>query len=190
MPRRTSNLVDEAYISVDVETSGPNPADYSMLAIGACVAFEPTTTFYVELQPVTDAFTPEAMRVGGLDLERLRAEGVPPEQAMRRLADWLAQTTPPDQQPVFVGFNAPFDWMFVADYFHRFLGRNPFGHKALDIKALFMGTTGARWDETRYRDIAAHYRIEQRSLTHDALEDALAQAALLRSVLGELTGET
>jgi DNA polymerase III epsilon subunit-like protein len=184
------SLVDEAYISVDVEASGPNPGEYSLLSIGACVAFEPARTFYVELQPVTDAFTPEALGVSGLDLERLRADGVPPRDAMQQFSDWVSQSTHRDQHPVFVGFNAPFDWMFVADYFHRFLGHNPFGHKALDIKALFMGTTGARWDETRYRDIAAHYRIEQRSLTHDALEDALAQAALLRSVLGELTSGT
>ena len=183
-------LVDDCYISVDVEASGPNPGDYSLLAIGACVAYEPTTTFSVELQPVNDAFTPEAMAVGGLDLERLRADGVPPEQGMRRFSDWVTQSTPRDQHPVFVGFNAPFDWMFVADYFHRFLGENPFGHKALDIKALFMGTTGNRWGETSYRDLAAHYRLEQRSLTHNALEDALAQAALLRSVLGELAGGT
>ena len=27
--------------------------------------------------------------------------------------------------------------MFVNDYFHRFLGRNPFGHAALDLKAFF-----------------------------------------------------
>jgi DNA polymerase III epsilon subunit-like protein len=184
------SLVDEAYVSVDVEASGPNPADYSLLAIGACMAFDPTKTFYVELQPVTDAFTPEAMAVGGLDLKRLRATGAPPEQAMRRFSDWVTQTAPHDQRPVFVGFNAPFDWMFVADYFHRFLGENPFGHNALDIKALFMGATGAGWHTTRYGDIAAHYAIEQTALTHNALEDALAQAALLRNVLGELAGGT
>ncbi len=184
------SLVDEACISVDVETSGPNPGEYSLLSIGACMAFEPAQTFSVELQPVTDASTPEAMAVGGLDLERLRADGLPPEQAMSQFADWISQHTPDEQTPVFVAFNAPFDWMFVADYFHRFLGHNPFGHKALDIKALFMGASGSRWDATRYRDIAAHYRVAQRALTHDALEDALAQAALFRSVLGELTGRT
>jgi DNA polymerase III epsilon subunit-like protein len=178
-------LVDEAYISVDVEASGPNPSDYSLLSIGACVAFEPTKTFSVELQPVTDAFTPEALAVGGLDMDRLRVEGLPPEQAMREFDDWVRGSTPREQVPVFVGFNAPFDWMFVADYFHRFVGRNPFGHKALDIKALFMGTTGKQWGETGFADIAEHYGLVQRSLTHDALEDALAQAALLRSILGE-----
>ena len=181
--------VDDGYVSVDVEASGPNPSSYSLLSIGACMAFEPTKTFSVELQPVTDAFTPEALRVGGLDMERLRAEGLPPEQAMREFDDWIRQSTPGDQVPVFVGFNAPFDWMFVADYFHRFLGRNPFGHKALDIKALFMGTTGSRWAETSFESIAEHYGLEQRALTHDALEDALVQAALLRRVLHEQTRE-
>jgi ribonuclease T len=181
---------DDAFVSVDVEAAGPNPSDYSLLSIGACMAFEPTQIFYVELQPVTDAFTPEALAVGGLDMVRLRSHGTPPEQAMRQFRDWVKQHTPAGKKPVFVGLNAPFDWMFVADYLHRFLGENPFGHKALDIKALFMGATGSRWDETRFGDIAAHYGLEQRSLTHNALEDALVQAALFRSVIGELTGGT
>lgn len=181
------SLVDATYVSVDVEASGPNPGDYSLLAIGACLAFDPASTFSVELRPLSDAFTPEALAVGGLDMQRLHAEGVPAEQAMHEFDEWLSRSTPRDQRPVFVGFNAPFDWMFVADYFHRFLGRNPFGHKALDIKALFMGTTAAPWADTKFADVAAHYGLEQQALSHDALEDALVQAALLRSVLGELS---
>ena len=27
---------DETYISVDIETAGPNPSQYSLLSIGAC----------------------------------------------------------------------------------------------------------------------------------------------------------
>jgi DNA polymerase III epsilon subunit-like protein len=183
------SLIDAAYVSVDVEASGPNPGDYSLLAIGACLAFDPTSTFSVELRPLTDAFTPEALAIGGLDLERLRVEGVPAEQAMREFDEWLMRSIPREQPPVFVGFNAAFDWMFVADYFHRFLGRNPFGHKALDIKALFMGATAAPWDDTGFADIAAHCALEQQTLSHDALEDARVQAALLRSLLGELSEE-
>lgn len=177
--------IDEEFISVDVEAAGPNPSQYSMLSIGACVVREPTTTFYVELRPVHDAATAEAMRVGGFDLDELRERGLPPEEAMGRFAAWLTEITPPDRRPVFVGFNAAFDWMFVADYFHRFLGENPFGHKALDIKALYMGRNHTAWAETRFRDLAKHYRMEQGSLTHNALEDALVQAALFRRVLDE-----
>ncbi len=35
----------------------------------------------------------------------------------------------------FVAFNASFDWMFVKDYFHRFLGRNTFGHADVQDQA-------------------------------------------------------
>ena len=180
------SLVDTTYVSVDVEAAGPNPSEYSLLAIGACLAFDPASTVSVELHPVSEAFTSEALAVGELDLERLRAQGVPAEQAMREFDEWVSRSTPRNQRPVFVGFNAAFDWMFVADYFHRFLGRNPFGYKALDIKALFLGATAAPWDETGFEDIATHYGLEQRTLSHDALDDALVQAALFRSVLGEL----
>ena len=41
--------INEAYISVDVETAGPNPGQYSLLSIGACLVFVPAKTFYVEL---------------------------------------------------------------------------------------------------------------------------------------------
>lgn len=173
----------EVYISVDVETAGPTPGKYSLLSIGACHVGEPTSTFYVELQPVTDAFASEALQVSGLDMGELQAHGLPPAQAMRQFSDWVVQTTPAGQRPVFVALNAAFDWMFLADYFDRYLGSNPFGHSALDIKAVFMGTHATLWADTRYRDIAKHYQVEQQALTHNALEDALAQAELFRRIL-------
>jgi DNA polymerase III epsilon subunit-like protein len=141
----------------------------------------------VELQPVTAASTPEALQVSGLDLGRLQEHGLPPEEAMQQFSDWVSRTTPTGQRPVFVALNAAFDWMFLADYFDRYLGHNPFGHAALDIKAVFMGTHHTRWADTRYRDIAKHYQVEQDALTHNALEDALAQAELFRRILEDHT---
>jgi DNA polymerase III epsilon subunit-like protein len=172
----------ETFISVDVETAGPNPGNYSLLSIGACLVFEPSNNFYVELQPVNDARSSEALDVSGLDLESLKTSGLPPAQAMKCFSDWVLQAVPPGGQPVFVALNAPFDWMFVADYFHRYLGHNPFGHKALDIKAFFMGMNGARWDETGFAAITRHFHVEQ-SLNHHALQDAIAQAGLFRRML-------
>ena len=61
---------------------------------------------------------------------------------MADFAAWVERVTPEGSLPVFVGFNAPFDWMFVNEYFHRHLGRNPFGHVAVDIKAYAMGRDG------------------------------------------------
>ena len=176
-----------AYISVDVETAGPNPGQYSLLSLGACLVVDPANTFYVEIQPVTDAFVPAALQITGLDMEKLRAHGLAPEQAMSQFSEWVLRSVPGDRRPIFVALNAAFDWMFVADYFHRYLGRNPFGHKALDIKALYMGVAGVDWDETGFGHIAKHFQIEQ-PLTHHALEDAVAQAGLFRRILEEASG--
>jgi DNA polymerase III epsilon subunit-like protein len=172
----------ETYISVDVETAGPTPGQYALLSIGACVAFEPAQTFYVELKPDKSGFTPEALAVSGLDLDDLARSGLPPEQALLQFEAWVASVTPPDRRPVFVAFNAPFDWMFAAEYFHSYLGRNPFGHSALDMKAYFMGQNGVAWAETGFDNVSCHFGL-QHPLTHNALQDALDQAILFRKML-------
>ncbi len=177
----------EAYVSVDVEAAGPNPSQYSLLSIGACLVSDPQCTFYVELQPVNGNFTPEALVVSRLSLEELAEGGLPPAEALACFEAWLAAEVPPAHQPIFVAFNAPFDWMFVNDYFHRFLGRNPFGHAALDLKAFYMGLTGVRWSETSMRYVAARY-LANRQLTHHALRDAQDQAELFQKMLAEAAG--
>ena len=125
----------EVYISVDVETSGPNPSDYDMLSIGACRVDDLDASFYIELKPVTGNAIPGALAITDLDLDVLRETGEEPRKAMEAFEDWLHNVVSKEERPVFVALNAPFDWMFVSDYFHRFCRRNPFGHSALDIKA-------------------------------------------------------
>ena len=61
----------DRYISVDVETSGPNPSTYSLLSIGACTLAVPRQNFYVELKPASANAVPEALEVTGLRLEQL-----------------------------------------------------------------------------------------------------------------------
>ncbi len=168
-----SSLQPETFISVDVETSGPTPGRYSLLAIGACLVAEPGQTFYVELHPLNN-----------LSLEELKKHGLPPEKAMAQFEAWLEELMPTGSRPVFVAFNAPFDWMFINEYFHRFLGRNPFGHNGLDIKAFFMGLTGCAWSETSFKHITSHY-IGERALSHNARQDAVDQAETFRRMLAE-----
>lgn len=170
------------YISVDVETSGPNPTDYDLLSIGACLAEDPETTFYIELQPVTGRSVPEALAVSGLSMESLARTGTPPVEALSRFEGWLAEVVPASHQPLLVALNAPFDWMFVNDYFHRTMQRNPFGHSALDIKAFYMGLSGVTWPETSMRALSARY-LDHRPLTHNALQDAIDQAELFMRLL-------
>jgi ribonuclease T len=175
---------EEIFISVDVETAGPHPAGYALLTIGACLVSDPDRTFYVELQPDRDAAIPEALKVTGLSMTELAERGLPPADAMTHFEAWVNAIAPPPQRAIFVAFNAPFDWMFVNDYFQRYLGRNPFGHSALDLKALYMGLTGVSWAETSMRFVSARY-LEGRTLTHHALKDARDQADLFRAMMKE-----
>lgn len=173
----------EIFLSVDIETSGPIPGEYSMLTIGACNVDEPEQTFSCELKPISLNADPKAMEVTGLSLEKLFAEGLPPEVAMKQFHEWMAKVVGDDGTPVFVGLNAPFDWSFVNYYFHRYLKLNPFGFAALDIKALYMGATGSSWADTRSSQMAARLSPKSKG-DHQALHDAQYQAELFRLIRG------
>lgn len=173
---------EDFFISVDVETAGPNPGSYSLLAIGACTLVQPASTFYVEIQPVNANLQPQAAAIHQLSMAELAARGLPAEEAMLRFAGWLAEVVPAGARPVFVAFNAPFDWMFVCDYFHRYLGRNPFGHTAIDIKAYAMGKNSSSWTDTSMKRLVPEQTASP--LTHNALQDAIDQGAIFLSLLG------
>ncbi len=171
----------EAFVSVDIESSGPIPGEYSMLTVGACPVDDPGVTFSASLKPLSRKADPKALEVTGLSIEQLLVEGEEPEAAMKRLASWLGAAVGPTMTPVFVGFNAAFDWSFVNYYFHRFCGNNPFGFAALDIKSLYMGAAHCSLGETKSSRMQQQLRAHTKG-DHDALHDAVHQAELFRLV--------
>ncbi|MDQ2697707.1 MAG: 3'-5' exonuclease [Actinomycetota bacterium] len=179
----------EVYISVDVETAGANPARFAMLSIGACLVDDPTTTFYVELKPDRDEVNEQALAISGLSMLTLAQEGIDSADAMLRFEAWVHEVVPEGSLPIFVGFNAAFDWMFVDDYFQRYLDRNPFGHTALDIKAYSMGMLDSTWGATSLRVLSPKY-LTGRPLAHNALADAQDQAELFRALRSENAART
>lgn len=174
-------MKDDVFVSVDTEADGPIPGDYSMISFGAVIAGRPEVTFYRELRPISDRFVPEALAVSGLDRDALLREGADPEAAMRDFAAWLAGVSP-GRRPVFVGFNATFDWMFVNWYFIHFTGKNPFGISGLDIKAYYMGALGKKaWADTSKRNFEKRF-LSDAPHTHHALDDAREQAEVFSKV--------
>jgi DNA polymerase III epsilon subunit-like protein len=174
----------DSFISIDVETSGPIPGRYSLLAIGACLVADPSRTFYAELQPTSLEADPEAMAVHGLSLQKLQQDGLPPAKAIEAFDAWIRSLCPPPARPVFVSYNASFDWAFINDAFIHALGRNPFGHSALDIRAVYMGRSGRPWLDITFAEVSRRY-LQSRQLSHQALEDAQAQAEIFRGLMHE-----
>lgn len=172
-------VLNEIFVSVDIESSGPIPGEYSMLSIGACLVDTPETTFERTLKPLNRNADPEALAVTGFSLEELELCGTEPRQAMTEFDVWVKAACGEGRSPVFVGLNAPFDWSFINYYFHRFQSENPFGFTALDIKAYYMGVTGSSWKDTRSSVMASRLRATHRG-NHNALQDAVYQAELFR----------
>lgn len=171
----------EIFISVDVEAAGPIPGEYSMLSIGACDVDNLERSFYAELKPINDNADPAALAISRLSLDTLKVKGKDPATAMSQFNNWINQIAG-ERIPVFVGFNASFDWAFVNWYFHKFLGDNPFGIGGLDIKAYYMGLSGCTWAETRSSKLPEVFK-QSISSTHNAMDDARAQAEIFRNML-------
>jgi hypothetical protein len=189
----------ECYISVDVETDGPVPGPNSLLQIGACGAgintgraferHDPAATgFSVWLRPLADA-TPDPGTVRwlgeqGIDHGKLYDTGLPPVAAMTRFAAWIKQAAGP-LRPVFVAYPLSFDWPFTHVYFHRFLGRDPFGFSsALDIKTLYNAKAGGGpVNRSTKGKMPKHLTQTRFDHTHDALDDARGQADLFANIM-------
>jgi ribonuclease T len=173
----------ELYVSVDVEASGPVVGRHSMLAIGACITTDVQHRFHRILKPISDEAEPGAMKIVGKPLAAFNEHGIAPALVCDELRDWLVHEAG-SKQPVFVGFNAAFDWGFVNWYLLTYLGSNPFGIAPLDIKSYFAGLTGVDWGGTRSSKIPGRYKPISRH-THDPLEDAIEQAAMFERMRAE-----
>jgi ribonuclease T len=183
----------DVFFCVDIEASGPVPALFNMVSIGAVTvsrhdgAWGPEDErFYVELQPIAPGFDPGAMKVHGIPRERLEAEGVPADEAMRRLAGFVGdRLRRGGGRAVFVGHNAVFDWAFISYYFELYRIPNPFGYKALDSKSLAMGRLGIGWHETNKENLEKVLALppQDTALTHRADYDAYYQALILAALL-------
>ena len=172
----------EVYISVDIEADGPIPGEYSMSSFGAVVVDRPNQNFYRELKPISERWDPQAAVVSGLNRETLKKEGLHPADAMRQFADWVNSVVGSDSRPVFVSFNATFDWMFSHWYFMKYLGTDPFGISGLEMKSYYAGLMGVEWGETTKRYVAKNFPSKQ-AHTHNALDDAKEQAEMFAGML-------
>jgi 3' exoribonuclease, RNase T-like len=193
--RRSGSLESsvDAYFSADVETDGPIPGPYSMLSFAIVYAgsFDGhhfkrpgnyDRTFYRELQPISEEFQEEALRVNGLDRSRLCREGDSPQKAMTDASAWI-RSVAGAAKPVLVAYPLSFDWSWLYWYFIRFSADgSPFGYsRCFDLKtALAVKSAIPISDASRSR-LKSSLK-SQRQHTHHALDDAIEQAEIFANV--------
>jgi len=139
-------------------------------------------SFYRELRPISDEFQVDALRVNGLDRERLLKEGSEPSIAMTEAAKWVEDVAG-KSRPILVAYPLSFDWSFLYWYFNRFSSAgSPFNHsQCFDIKTAFavkaripIASAGRSRLMPGLRSNGIH--------THNALDDAIEQAQVFANL--------
>lgn len=176
----------EIYISTDIEADGPIPGPHSMLSLGSAAYLADKTlvgTFAANLDTLPGASGhPDTMvwwEQNQTAWRTCRLDCQSPETTMRSYAHWLKSLP---GKPVFVGYPAAYDFMFVYWYLIRFAGESPFSHSALDIKTLAMTLLKTGYCDATKRNMPRTW-FDPLPHTHIALDDAIEQGALFCNML-------
>lgn len=179
-------MQQEIFISVDIEADGMVPGDFSMTELGAVVVGRPDSSFEAFLRPISARVIPAAAIVGKKDRKWLMENGEDPVTVMMNFAEWVKSVIPDGARPIFIGYNAAFDWMFVHWYFIHFIGENPFGYSALDIKSYYAGYGHVKsWGDTGIKKLPPEF-APSRELSHSAKDDAQQQAEIFEKIRIEM----
>ena len=139
-----------SWFVVDVEADGPIPDLYSMVCFGVVkVDDDLETTFYGQTKPISNIWKDEALEISGFD--RIQHERFDdPEEVMNNFAVWLNDNS--KGRPVMLSDNIAFDWQWINYYFHRYVGKNPFGFSGRRIGDMYCGMVKdsfAKWKHLR-----------------------------------------
>lgn len=181
-------MMEEIYVSTDVEADGPIPGQNSMLSFGSAAYLADkkligTFTANLELLPGAkgDPKTMDWWKTQPQAWEACRKDIKSPETAMKEYLAWLKGLT---GKPVFVGYPASYDFMFVYWYLMKFTGESPFSHSALDIKTYAMAMLKKGYRDSTKRNMPKDW-FDKLPHTHCALDDAIEQGALFCNMLAK-----
>lgn len=184
-----TNTPLEIYVSTDIEADGPIPGPHSMLSFASAAYLGDKTlidTFQANLETLPGAKAdPRTRKWWDQHPKAWAACRVDPQEpvgAMRAYVAWLKALP---GRPVFVGYPAAYDFMFVYWYLIRFAGESPFSHSALDMKTLAMALMKTSYRASTKRNMPKSW-FDRLPHTHQAIDDALEQGALFCNMLGAL----
>ena len=179
----------EVYVSTDIEADGPIPGPHSMLSLASAAYTADKTllgTFSANLEALPGASAHPATKTWWEKhpdaWEACRRDPKSPAEVMSKYVAWIKGLP---GKPVFVGYPAAYDFMFVFWYLMRFVNESPFSHSALDIKTFAMAVMNTGYRDATKRNMPADW-FDALPHTHVALDDAIEQGALFCNMLRAL----
>lgn len=136
-----------ALIFVDTEDANPEPDGWTLREFGA-VDFDTRETFH------------------GQDCTR---------ETFEAFKQWLESLNA--ERVIFVSDNPAYDWPPIHFYFHRYFGRNPFGHSARRISDFYAGLTGDFRNSQRWK------RLRITKHDHHPVNDAMGNVEAFERIL-------
>ncbi|MGH9541754.1 MAG: hypothetical protein ACRD2H_07710 [Terriglobales bacterium] len=139
--------------------------------------------FYRELKPISKRFQHEALKVNGLDRNRLCREGADPAKAMADARSWIIDNST-EGAPVLVAYPLSFDWSWLYWYFMKFVaGGSPFNHsQCFDLKTAYAVKAEVPIVRAGRARLPALLRPPASRHTHNAADDAIEQARIFARV--------
>lgn len=176
---------------IDWETSGStfggdSSIDYQGVTFGAVVfdttTFEEVDSLYRELHfdDTKYKWTDGAEKIHGKSREHLAAHGVPREEALADLMELILRYWAPGSKILVAGHNVSFDNDFTFQLFrdHGLDDSLKFHHVVVDTSGIGFVTIGEYKSDAVFKILGG---LNERG-SHNALEDARATLAVLRTV--------
>lgn len=179
----------QIYVSIDIETDGPIPGEYSMLSCGAVAITahgEELGEFYEKIKPLPEAQQhPKTMAWWALypeAWEEATCNARDADEVMNEFAVWL-RGLKRQGEVQFVAYPAGFDFTFVHWYLVKFVGANPLSFVCIDMKTYAMSLLGLPFKSITKKRMPQIWKRNLPKHTHNALDDAREQAMLFSRML-------
>lgn len=184
----------EVYISVDIEADGPIPGDNSLLSIGA-VAFDhlgdELSSFSVNLRKnfmaTPDYSTTQWWKENKEAYKATRKDTIFPRIGMKKFVNWVNNFDP--KTPVFVGYPANWDWMWIQWYCAHYVADLPFKYGTFDIKTLMCVLSNNGFVQSNIKNAKIEWTKDIKFAGHVALDDARAQGILFFRLMKEINAK-
>lgn len=165
-------LPSDAYVVIDIETTGLDPIDHSIIQIGAIKVFKGEVKEELNLYVQTNHIPEEIIKLTGITTSLLDEKGIPLSNALRELKMFVSEL------PI-VGYNVKFDVAFLEEKFRS---------KSIiyDFNNTFDALSATRFlvkelKSYKLKDVLKYFGIENLS-AHNALSDAKATFKLVEEL--------